>query len=118
MQHEAASVNYYYRQMRREFGLPLSTADLDKRYQGYASLGKENEIRDFFAERYTPCKITEYITAIINNPFDPAISTKQFTDWVEARYRTTEDRYSLLDETGRYKPECVIRLLQELKVII
>lgn len=116
MEHEAASVSYYYRNISKNFGLPLSVTDLDVRFQDYAMRDQEDQISRLFFEQYTPVSIVRNIFEIIYNPYDSTIPTKAFTDWVETRY-TLEARYDLLAEDGRYKPDCLVQLLQELEVI-
>lgn len=117
MQHEAASVSYYYQRMSKSLGLPSSIASLDVRYmRSYAMRDQEIDIFNLFCQEYIPLNITKYLLEIIHDPYDQTIPTKVFTDWVETRY-PPEARYDLLDEDGRYKPEILIRLLKELEVL-
>ncbi len=115
MAHEAASVTYYYRRISKEFGIPTSVTELDLRYEAYAMAGQENKIRALFNQWYTHCGIVKYISDIIHNPQDSTITAQLFTDWVTARYGDKRDE--MLDEEGRYKPEAVIALLQELEIL-
>ncbi len=118
LEHEAASVNYYFGKMGPQFGLPLSISEIDKRYQAYALKEQEALIQALFESRYSPVLILKYLYEIIYNPEDPTIPTKLFETWVETRYSELASRYELLDEgSGRYKPEVLLQFLQELRII-
>jgi hypothetical protein len=114
--HEAASVNYYFRQMASEFGLPPSVSEMDTNWETFALKGAEAKIRAAFREENRIENSVRTILEIINNPQDSTIASKLFNDWMATKY-PLEERYGLLDEQGKYKPECIIRLLQELESI-
>jgi hypothetical protein len=113
LSHEAASVNYYFRRMGREFGLPPSISEMDNKWEEFALIGGESAIRAEFRDENRIENCVKTILDSINNPHDPTIATKLFNDWIATKY-SLEERYGLLDEQGKYKPECIIQLMQEL----
>ena len=115
LSHEAASLNYYNREMAEKFGLPPSISNHDSNFANCVMKDQEESITQFFTAEYTPFAIFKKISEIIQDPNDSSIPCKLFTDWVQTRYR--EDVLSqVLDHTGRYQPECFIRLFEELQV--
>lgn len=115
LRHEAASFNYYYGSIAERFGLPPSVSSLDHKFEYCAMKGQQENIKKIFNKEYAPLTIITKISKIIADPYDSSIPTKLFTDWIEARY-TLEERYQLLDDTGNYRPECIVKLLKELEI--
>jgi hypothetical protein len=115
--HEAASVNYYYRKLAGEFGLLPSVSALDERYTSYAMPNLEDKIRAYFKEHYTPIKVIHHIHDVVHNPYDPAISSQSFTDWILAKFPQIP-KDELLDESGNYFPIYTQMLLEDLGLII
>ena len=113
--HEAASINYYNRKMIAQFGLPPSISEFDLKYEVFVMKGQEEAISQLFKKEYTPLAIFKKISEIIQDPHDVSIPCKLFTDWVEAHY-SPEERANTLDDDGRYRPECFIRLFKELQI--
>ena len=115
LEEEACSVNYYSRKMATSFGLPPTVSSLDNNYDSLALKGKEKNIHKFFEKEYTPFAIYKKLSESIQDSQDNSIPCKLFTDWVEAHY-SLEERYKLLDDSGKYSPECFIRLFTELEI--
>lgn len=115
LNHEAASFNYYYGKMTKLFGLPPSVSSFDHQFESFAMKGLEENITRFFEKEYTPLTILKKLSEEIQDPNTPSVPCKLFTDWIEASY-SAEERYNLLDSTGKYRPECFIRLFTELQI--
>lgn len=112
LSHEAATVNYYFGRLARVAGLPDSICAKDRNHEYFALKGQERNIADRFDAMYTPERILKEIYEKIHDNFDSAIPTRLFTEWVQAQ-RFEEP----LEEDGTYKPETVLRLLQELQIL-
>ena len=113
--HEAASINYYNREMAAQFGLPPSVSNFDLSFEEFAMKFQEKQISEIFKSEYTPLAIFKKISEIIQDPHNKAIPCKLFTDWVVAHY-SPEERTQVLEDDGRYRPQCFIRLFKELQI--
>ena len=114
LEHEAASANYYGK-MAERFGLPPSVSRMDRQFEKFAMKGLEESIARYFESEYTPSAIFQKLSEAIQDPNDTSIPCQLFVKWLEANY-SIEERYNLLDDTGKYSPECFIRLFTELQI--
>jgi hypothetical protein len=121
LRHEAASVSYYFRRMTELglvsaiFGLAPSVSSMDHNFESYAMKNLEESIVNFFQREYTPFTIFQKLSEAIQDPNDTSIPCQLFTKWVQSRY-SDEEQESLIDEMGKYRPECFLRLFTELQI--